>query len=165
LAQGEIGMIEVRGPNVFKGYWRMPEKTKAEFRGDGFFITGDLGTIDLNGYVSIVGRGKDLVISGGFNVYPKEVESEIDTLPGVVESAVIGVAHPDFGEGVTAVVVVKRADATLSESAVIAALRDRLAAYKLPKRVLFVDDLPRNAMGKVQKALLRERYRDLYKVD
>ena len=161
LAQGEIGMIEVRGPNVFKGYWRMPEKTRAEFRGDGFFITGDLGVIDDQGYVAIVGRGKDLVISGGFNVYPKEVEDEIDALPGVVESAVIGVAHPDFGEGVTAVVV-KRAGA-LTEKDVIAALKQRLAAYKLPKRVLFVEDLPRNAMGKVQKALLRETHKDLYR--
>jgi malonyl-CoA/methylmalonyl-CoA synthetase len=162
LARGEIGMIEVRGPNVFTGYWRMPEKTKAEFRPDGFFITGDLGVIDANGYVAIVGRGKDLVISGGFNVYPKEVESEIDALAGVVESAVIGVAHPDFGEGVTAVVA-KKADAALTEAHVIGALKDRLAAYKLPKRVLFVDDLPRNAMGKVQKALLREIYKDLYR--
>jgi malonyl-CoA/methylmalonyl-CoA synthetase len=161
LPQGNIGMIEVRGPNVFKGYWRMPEKTKTEFRDDGFFITGDLGTIDANGYVSIVGRGKDLVISGGFNVYPKEVESEIDALPGVVESAVIGVAHPDFGEGVTAVVAAKK-NADLSEDRVISALRERLAAYKLPKRVLFVEDLPRNAMGKVQKALLREMFKNLY---
>src|ERR1700739_4900839 len=112
LARDTVGMIEVKGSNVFKGYWRMPEKTKAEFRDDGFFITGDLGTIDADGYVSIGGRGKDLVISGGFNVYPKEVESEIDALPGVVESAVIGVAHPDFGEGVTAVVA-KRAGAEL----------------------------------------------------
>jgi malonyl-CoA/methylmalonyl-CoA synthetase len=162
LAQDEIGMIEVRGPNVFTGYWRMPEKTKAEFRPDGFFITGDLGVIDANGYVAIVGRGKDLVISGGFNVYPKEVEGEIDALPGVVESAVIGVAHPDFGEGVTAVVA-KKAGAALTEAEMIGALKDRLAAYKLPKRVLFVDDLPRNAMGKVQKALLREIYKDLYR--
>jgi malonyl-CoA/methylmalonyl-CoA synthetase len=162
LAQGEIGMIEVRGPNVFTGYWRMPEKTKAEFRADGFFITGDLGLIDRNGYVAIVGRGKDLVISGGFNVYPKEVEGEIDALPGVVESAVIGVAHSDFGEGVTAVVALKP-DAVLTEATVIRALKERLAAYKLPKRVLFVDDLPRNAMGKVQKALLRETYKDLYR--
>jgi len=162
LAQGEIGMIEVRGPNVFTGYWRMPEKTRAEFRADGFFVTGDLGVIDQNGYVAILGRGKDLVISGGFNVYPKEVEGEIDAVPGVVESAVIGVAHPDFGEGVTAVVVMKP-DAVLTEAAVIGALKERLAAYKLPKRVLFVDDLPRNAMGKVQKALLRETYEDLYR--
>jgi malonyl-CoA/methylmalonyl-CoA synthetase len=161
LPQGEIGMIEVKGPNVFSGYWRMPEKTKAEFTADGFFITSDLGVIDDKGYVSIVGRGKDLVISGGFNVYPKEVEEEIDALSGVVESAVIGVAHPDFGEGVTAVVV-KKKDATLAEKDVQTALKERLAAYKLPKRVLFVDDLPRNAMGKVQKALLRETYRNLY---
>ena len=161
LTQGEIGMIEVRGPNVFKGYWRQPEKTRAEFRGDGFFVTGDLGMIDEKGYVAIVGRGKDLVISGGFNVYPKEVEGEIDALPGVVESAVIGVAHPDFGEGVTAVVA-KKADAALTEAGVIGALKERLAAYKLPKRVLFVEDLPRNTMGKVQKALLRETYKDLY---
>jgi malonyl-CoA/methylmalonyl-CoA synthetase len=162
LAQGEIGMIEVRGPNVFRGYWRMPEKTRSEFREDGFFITGDLGRIDEKGYVAIVGRGKDLVISGGFNVYPKEVENEIDALAGVVESAVIGVAHPDFGEGVTAVIV-KKEDTALAEEEVVGALKDRLAAYKLPKRVLFVEDLPRNAMGKVQKALLRETYKDLYR--
>ena len=113
LARDEIGMIEVKGPNVFKGYWRMPEKTKAEFRDDGFFITGDLGKIDDKGYVHILGRGKDLVISGGFNVYPKEIESEIDAMPGVIESAVIGVPHADFGEGVTAVVVCnKGADVT-----------------------------------------------------
>ena len=155
LPQGEIGMIELKGPNVFKGYWRMPEKTAAEFRADGYFITGDLGRIDDNGYVSIVGRGKDLVITGGFNVYPKEVESEIDAIPGVVESAVIGVPHPDFGEGVTAVVVAK--DAALDEAAVLAALDGRLAKFKLPKRVVFVDDLPRNAMGKVQKNVLREQ--------
>jgi malonyl-CoA/methylmalonyl-CoA synthetase len=161
LPRGEIGMVEVRGPNVFKGYWRMPEKTKAEFREDGFFITGDLGRIDDQGYVAIVGRGKDLVISGGFNVYPKEVEDEIDGLPGVIESAVIGVAHPDFGEGVTAVVAKKR-DAALTEKDVIAALKERLAAYKLPKRVIFVNDLPRNSMGKVQKALLRETHKNLY---
>ncbi|MFO1151607.1 MAG: malonyl-CoA synthase [Alsobacter sp.] len=161
LPQGEVGMIEVRGPNVFKGYWRMPEKTAAEFRPDGFFITGDLGRVDERGYVQIVGRGKDLVISGGYNVYPKEVETEIDALPGVVESAVIGVPHRDFGEGVTAVVV-KRADSALDEPQVLAALADRLARYKQPKRVLFVPDLPRNTMGKVQKNVLRETYRDLY---
>ncbi len=161
LPPGEIGEIEVKGPNVFKGYWGMPEKTKTELKGDGFFITGDLGRIDSEGYVSIVGRGKDLVISGGFNVYPKEVEDQIDALAGVVESAVIGVPHPDFGEGVAAVVV-KKSDAAISEADVIAALKERLAAYKLPKRVLFVDELPRNAMGKVQKALLREEYKGLY---
>jgi malonyl-CoA/methylmalonyl-CoA synthetase len=156
-----IGMIEVRGPNVFSGYWRMPDKTAAEFRPDGYFVTGDLGRIDADGYVHIVGRGKDLVISGGYNVYPIEVETEIDALPGVVESAVIGLAHPDFGEGVTAVVV-RKAGAALDETAVRNALQRRLANYKLPKRVLFVDDLPRNTMGKVQKSVLRETYRDLY---
>ncbi|MFC6487497.1 malonate--CoA ligase [Nitratireductor sp. GCM10026969] len=161
LEQGEVGMIEVRGPNVFKGYWRMPEKTKAEFREDGFFITGDLGRIDEAGYVHIVGRGKDLVISGGYNVYPKEVETEIDRVPGVVESAVIGVPHPDFGEGVTAIVVV-RPEAAVDERTLLGSLKDRLARYKQPKRVLFVDELPRNTMGKVQKNVLRERYLSLY---
>ncbi|WGD30239.1 malonyl-CoA synthase [Ancylobacter sp. WKF20] len=160
LIHGAIGMIEVKGPNVFKGYWRMPEKTAAEFH-DGWFVTGDLGLIDERGYVHIVGRGKDLVITGGYNVYPKEVESEIDALDGVIESAVIGVAHPDFGEGVTAVVVA-RSDAGLSEAAVLAALEARLARYKLPKRVFFADDLPRNTMGKVQKNVLREQYKGLY---
>ncbi|MDQ0468623.1 malonate--CoA ligase [Labrys wisconsinensis] len=161
LPDGEIGMIEVRGPNVFKGYWRMPEKTVAEFRPDGFFITGDLGRIDAAGYVQIVGRGKDLIISGGLNVYPKEVEAEIDALPGVVESAVIGLPHPDFGEGVTAVVV-RVPDADIDEAAVLAAMDGRLARFKQPKRVLFAEELPRNAMGKVQKALLRERHAGLY---
>ncbi len=161
LARDSIGMIEVKGPNVFKGYWRMPEKTKSEFRDDGFFITGDLGKIDGKGYVHILGRGKDLVISGGFNVYPKEVESEIDAVPGVVESAVIGVAHADFGEGVTAVVVADK-NAGLSEETIIHALDGRLAKFKMPKRVLFVDDLPRNTMGKVQKNVLRDTYADLY---
>ncbi|GMB81923.1 malonyl-CoA synthase [Shinella zoogloeoides] len=162
LPDGETGMIEVKGPNVFKGYWKMPEKTAAEFRADGFFITGDLGKIDERGYVHIVGRGKDLVISGGYNIYPKEVETEIDGMAGVVESAVIGVPHPDFGEGVTAVVV-RRKGSTLDEKAVLDGLQDRLARYKQPKRVLFVDDLPRNTMGKVQKNVLRETYADLYK--
>jgi malonyl-CoA/methylmalonyl-CoA synthetase len=158
----EVGMIEVRGPNVFSGYWRMPEKTAAGFRSDGFFITGDLGRIDERGYVWIVGRGRDLIISGGYNVYPIEVESEIDALPGVQESAVIGLPHPDFGEAVTAIVVPGDAAAT-DERCVRAALEQRLANYKLPKRVLFVNDLPRNAMGKVQKNMLRETYRDLYR--
>jgi malonyl-CoA/methylmalonyl-CoA synthetase len=161
LPQGEIGVIEVRGPNVFPGYWRMPDKTKAEFRADGFFITGDVGKIDERGYVHIVGRAKDLIITGGFNVYPKEVESEIDALPGIVESAVIGCPHPDFGEGVTAVVVLKK-DAIADEKALIAKLEGRLAKFKLPKRVIFVDDLPRNTMGKVQKNVLRERNAKLY---
>ena len=161
LARGETGMIEVKGPNVFKGYWRNPEKTKAEFRPDGFFITGDLGKIDERGYVHILGRGKDLIISGGYNVYPKEVESEIDRLPGVMESAVIGVAHPDLGEGVTAVVVRTGKD-TIDEATIQRRLKERLAGYKQPKRVIFVADLPRNTMGKVQKNLLRESCKDLY---
>jgi malonyl-CoA/methylmalonyl-CoA synthetase len=160
LPAEEIGMIEVRGPNVFKGYWRMPEKTAAEFR-DGFFITGDLGKIDAKGYVHILGRGKDLVISGGFNVYPKEIESEIDAMPGVVESAVIGVPHADFGEGVTAIVV-SDGKTAIDEAAVLKALDGRLAKFKMPKRVLFVDELPRNTMGKVQKNVLRDTYRTIY---
>jgi malonyl-CoA/methylmalonyl-CoA synthetase len=158
---GEIGMIEVKGPNVFKGYWRMPEKTAAEFEPDGYFITGDLGKIDERGYFHIVGRGKDLVISGGFNVYPKEVEDEIDALPGVIESAVIGVPHADFGEGVTAIVV-KEHGSNLDERSVIDALKDRLAKFKQPKRVIFVTELPRNTMGKVQKNILRDTYARLY---
>ncbi|MDQ2632819.1 MAG: malonyl-CoA synthase [Pseudomonadota bacterium] len=162
LTDGATGMIEVKGPNVFKGYWRMPEKTRAEFRDDGFFITGDLGHIDERGYVSIVGRGKDLVISGGYNIYPKEVEVEIDQLPGVVESAVIGLPHSDFGEGVTAIVV-RKGDAAIDEKTIIAALDGRLARFKQPKRVIFVDELPRNAMGKVQKKVLRDAYADLYR--
>jgi malonyl-CoA/methylmalonyl-CoA synthetase len=161
LGIDEIGMIEVKGPNVFKGYWRMPEKTAAEFRPDGFFISGDLGKIDARGYVHIVGRGKDLIITGGYNVYPKEVESEIDAIEGVVESAVIGLAHPDFGEGVTAVVV-KTGQAPLTEKDVLGRLEARLAKFKLPKQVIFVDDLPRNTMGKVQKNVLRDAYGTLY---
>ncbi|WP_127090893.1 malonate--CoA ligase [Aquabacter cavernae] len=160
LGTDEIGMIEVKGPNVFKGYWRMPEKTASEFH-DGFFITGDLGKVDGTGYVQIVGRGKDLVITGGFNVYPKEVETEIDALPGVVESAVIGLPHKDFGEGVTAVVVMAKG-ATLTEADIHARLEERLAKFKLPKHVIFVDELPRNTMGKVQKNVLRDTYKDLY---
>ncbi len=161
LAQGEIGMIEVRGPNVFAGYWRMPEKTVAEFRADGFFITGDMGIIDGDGYVHIVGRAKDLIISGGFNVYPKEIESLIDELPGVTESAVIGLPHRDFGEGVTAVVVLNK-DASLTQDQVLLAIKDRLAKFKQPKAVLFTDAFPRNALGKVQKNFLRDKYKDLY---
>ena len=163
LPDGEIGVIEVKGPNVFKGYWRMPEKTAQEFRPDGFFITGDLGRIDADGYLEIVGRAKDLIISGGFNVYPKEVEDEIDALEGVYESAVVGLPHPDFGEGVTALVVPKKG-AHLSEAEMLAALTMRLARYKLPKRIFIVDALPRNAMGKVQKAALREERKGLYEM-
>jgi len=161
LAPEEIGMIEVKGPNVFKGYWRMPEKTRSEFRDDGFFITGDLGKIDDKGYVHILGRGKDLVISGGFNVYPKEIESEIDAMPGVVESAVIGVPHADFGEGVTAVVVCHPGTG-VDEAAVLRGLEGRLAKFKMPKRVFVVDELPRNTMGKVQKNILRDNYKNIY---
>ncbi|MGF1610441.1 MAG: AMP-binding protein, partial [Kiloniellales bacterium] len=164
LGPGEVGVIEVRGPNVFQGYWRQPEKTKAEFRPDGFFITGDLGKFDDKGYVHIVGRAKDLIISGGFNVYPKEVEQVIDAIEGVGESAVIGIAHPDFGEAVTAVLTRKQEGTALSEEAVIARVKRELANYKVPKRVIFVDDLPRNAMGKVQKNVLRETYRDSYRI-
>jgi malonyl-CoA/methylmalonyl-CoA synthetase len=156
-----IGMIEVRGPNVCAGYWRMPEKTAAEFRRDGFFITGDLGKRDARGYIYIVGRGKDLIITGGYNVYPIEVELEIDALPGVTESAVIGVPHRDFGEGVTAVVVLS-AGASIDEATIRRELEQRLAKFKVPKRVVFVPELPRNAMGKVQKSALRESYCDLF---
>ncbi|TJX01048.1 MAG: malonyl-CoA synthase, partial [Mesorhizobium sp.] len=161
LGPGKTGMIEIKGPNVFRGYWRMPEKTAAEFTKDGYFISGDLGKIDEAGYLHIVGRDKDLVISGGYNIYPKEVEGEIDRLDGVAESAVIGIAHPDFGEGVTAIVVLKPG-AAMDEKAVLNALRDRLARYKQPKRVIFAEDLPRNTMGKVQKNLLRDRFKSLY---
>ena len=158
LPTGEVGSIEVRGPNVFKGYWRMPERTAEEFRGDGFFVTGDLGTMDAEGRVTIVGRDKDLVISGGYNVYPKEVETLIDEIPEVLESAVIGVPHADFGEGVVAVVVTR---GQVDEELVDAHLQGRLARYKQPKRVIRVDELPRNAMGKVQKNVLRRKYADI----
>lgn len=161
LKQGETGVIEVKGPNVFKGYWRNPEKTAQEFRADGFFITGDLGLIDRDGYVHIVGRAKDLIITGGLNVYPREVETEINALAGVAESAVIGLPQADFGEAVAAIVV-PVPGASLTELAVQEALATRLAKFKLPKRVLFVEELPRNAMGKVQKNRLRERFADLF---
>lgn len=164
LPQGGTGILEVRGPNVFKGYWRMPEKTAAEFRDDGFFITGDIVRIDDDGYLHIVGRAKDLIISGGYNVYPKEVETEIDALAGVVEFAVIGLPHPDFGEGVAAAIV-SEAGAKLEEDAILAELQGRLARYKLPKRVFFVDELPRNTMGKVQKNVLREQFDKVFSAD
>ena len=150
-------MVEVRGPNVFTGYWRMPEKTAEELKPDGFFVTGDLGRFDADGYLHIVGRGKDLVITGGYNVYPKEVEEAIDALPGVLESAVIGVPHPDLGE-VPFAVVVPEAGAVLGVETLAAALRDRLARFKQPRGWAVVDALPRNPMGKVQKAALRERF-------
>ena len=157
----EVGMIELRGPNVFKGYWRNPEKTASEFRPDGFFITGDLAKIDAAGYVHLVGRSKDLIISGGYNVYPKEVEAEIDAIEGVIESAVIGVPHPDLGEGVTAAVVIEPGSG-LSGEDIGRALDGRLARFKLPKRIVLVPELPRNAMGKVQKNLLRAEFKDVY---
>ncbi|MCK0142062.1 malonyl-CoA synthase [Aliiroseovarius sp. F20344] len=157
LPDGEIGVLEVRGDNVFAGYWQMPEKTAEELREDGWFITGDLAMIDPDGYVTIVGRGKDLIITGGFNVYPKEVEGVIDELPGVLESAVIGVPHEDFGEGVVAVVV-GQDGAALNEASVKAGVADSLAKFKQPKRVIIVGELPRNTMGKVQKNVMRETY-------
>lgn len=159
---GDVGVLEITGPNVFKGYWRMPEKTAADFREDGWFITGDVASIDADGYVSIVGRSKDLIISGGLNIYPKEIESHIDELDGVAESAVIGVPHADFGEAVTAVVVAKGDDDGLDEGQIVAALKKELASFKLPKRIFLVDELPRNTMGKVQKNVLRDRYKDLF---
>ncbi|MEO8926083.1 MAG: AMP-binding protein, partial [Caulobacteraceae bacterium] len=161
LSRGEIGTIEVKGPNVFAGYWRNPEKTAEAFRPDGLFITGDLGVIDQDGYLTIVGRDKDLIITGGLNVYPKEVEAVIDALPGVVESAVIGLPHPDLGEAAVAVVVAE-VGARLTEKDILTALGENLARFKQPKRILFDPDLPRNAMGKVQKAVLRERWAGLF---
>ena len=154
----EVGMIEVRGPNVFQGYWQMPDKTREELRPDGWFITGDLGKRDADGYVHIVGRSKDLVITGGYNVYPKEVELLLDEVPGVAESAVIGVPHPDFGEAVFAVLVAKKG-AVLEPGAVLAAIGGQVARFKQPKAAVVVEALPRNTMGKVQKNLLRETYR------
>jgi malonyl-CoA/methylmalonyl-CoA synthetase len=162
LVPGQVGMIEVRGRNVFAGYWRLPERTRAEFRDAGWFITGDLGQLDARGYLHIVGRARDLIITGGYNVYPKEVESELDALPGVIESAVFGLPHSDYGEAVTAVAVLAAGQASLSESAALATLKTRLAGYKCPRRVFFVSELPRNTMGKVQKNLLRQQYVHLY---
>jgi len=156
-----IGSLEINGPNVFAGYWGDAKKTRAEFTSDGWFKTGDVGRIENDGYVYIMGRAKDLVISGGYNVYPKEVETELDALTGVLESAVFGVPHPDFGEGVTAAVV-REPGAAVSEADIIRAVKARLAGYKIPKRILFLDDLPRNAMGKVQKNALRSTYAALY---
>ena len=153
----EVGGVEVRGPNVFGGYWRMPEKTREEFTADGWFKTGDVGRFDAQGYLTIVGRSKDLIISGGYNVYPKEVESYLDDMPGVAESAVIGVPDRDFGEAVTAVVVAQ-AGAQLDGVSMISTLKSLIASYKVPKRIHIVDELPRNAMGKVQKNELRKQY-------
>jgi malonyl-CoA/methylmalonyl-CoA synthetase len=161
LAQGEIGGIEVKGPNVFKGYWRMPEKTAEEFTMDGWFKTGDVGQIDGRGYVTIIGRSKDLIISGGYNVYPAEIEGYINEMPGVAESALVGVAHPDFGEVGVAVVTLKPGS-SLNGDAIIASLKSRLANFKIPKRCYIAKELPRNTMGKVQKNMLREQYKHLF---
>lgn len=157
IDRGEIGCIEVRGPNIFQGYWQMPEKTAEEFREDSFFITGDLGTMDDEGRVSIVGRGKDLIISGGYNIYPKEIEVVLDEHPSVLESAVIGIPNADFGESVVAVVVAKSGQ-TVSEEKLKGFLGEKLARFKQPRSIVLVDELPRNTMGKVQKNLLREKY-------
>ncbi len=162
IAEGEIGVLELKGPNVFKGYWRNPEKTAEEFRADGFFVSGDLARIDERGYVHIVGRAKDLIISGGYNVYPKEIEQAIDELDGVRESAVIGLPHRDFGEAVAAVVVPVTDGLPPEESELIARLKDRLAGYKVPKRIFTAESLPRNAMGKVQKNQLRDAHKDAF---
>ena len=159
VPDGEIGIIELKGDNVFTGYWQMPEKTKESFRDDGYFITGDMARIDEHGYIVIVGRDKDLIISGGLNVYPKEIESIVDELEGVIESAVIGAPHPDFGEAVVAVIVA--ADKTLNEESVMEFLADKMAKFKQPKAVFFVEALPRNTMGKVQKVTLRNEHKEL----
>ena len=161
LPQGDVGLIEVRGPNVFKGYWQMPEKTAEELREDGFFITGDLGRIDEDGYVHIVGRNKDLIISGGYNIYPKEIELVLDEQPGVLESAVIGMPHADFGETVLGLVVPRKGE-TPDLDAVMQAVTASLARFKHPRKLLIIDELPRNTMGKVQKNVLRDQYADLF---
>ena len=161
LPTGEVGAIEVQGPNIFKGYWRMPEKTAQEFTADGWFRTGDVGKMDERGYITIVGRSKDLIISGGYNVYPAEIEGWLNDMPGVAESAVVGVPHPDFGEGVIALIVPK-AGAALDADALVARLKTQIAGYKVPKRAFVVTELPRNTMGKVQKNLLRDQYKGLF---
>ena len=161
IPTGHVGQLQVKGDNVFKGYWRLPEKTVEEFTADGYFRTGDLARMDDAGYISIVGRTKDLIISGGLNIYPKEIESYLDKIDGVLESAVIGVPHPDFGEAVVAIIVRKPEAAHLTETDAITVLKNQIAGFKVPKRVHFVPELPRNTMGKVQKNLLRERYADL----
>ncbi len=161
LPIGEIGGIQVKGPNVFQGYWRMPEKTKEEFTVDGYFKTGDVGKIDADGYITIVGRSKDLIISGGYNVYPAEIEGYINDLPGVAESALVGVPHADFGEVGVAVVIAKPG-MTLAADQITAALKSKLANFKIPKKCFVVAELPRNTMGKVQKNLLRDQYKSLF---
>jgi malonyl-CoA/methylmalonyl-CoA synthetase len=161
LPVGEIGNIQVKGPNVFQAYWRMPEKTKEEFTADGYFKTGDVGKFDERGYVVIVGRSKDLIISGGYNVYPAEIEGYINEMPGVAESALVGVPHPDFGEVGVAVVIAKPG-AQLNADQIIASLKSQLANFKIPKKCFVVQELPRNTMGKVQKNLLRDQHKNLF---
>ena len=161
MEKNKIGVIEVKGPNVFKGYWKMPNKTEKEFREDGYFITGDLGFIDDDGYISISGRDKDLIISGGLNVYPAEIENTLDSCEEIIESAVIGLPHKDFGEAVTAIIVSK--SNKFDSSKIIADLSESLAKYKIPKNIIEVDELPRNSMGKIQKNNLRLKYKDFYK--
>jgi malonyl-CoA/methylmalonyl-CoA synthetase len=163
MPRGRPGVIEVKGPNVFKGYWRMPEKTAEEFRADGFFITGDIGVMSADGRISIVGRAKDVIIAGGLNIYPKEVEDVLDAVPDVLESAVIGVAHKEMGEGAVAVLVPAKPGQPVPDAALQAALDARLARFKHPRRFFWVDALPRNAMGKVQKGALRERFSEAYR--
>jgi malonyl-CoA/methylmalonyl-CoA synthetase len=163
VAAGDVGVLEVKGPNVFKGYWRNPKKTREEFRKDGYFITGDLATKADDGRITAVGRAKDLIITGGFNVYPKEIEGELNSLPGIAESAVVGVPHPDFGEGIIAVVTPLPGKKPPSEAEILKALAKRLAKFKLPKRVFVAKELPRNAMGKVQKTELSAKYRTTFK--
>lgn len=162
VSAGVAGRVQCRGPNVFKGYWRRPEASAEAFTADGFFVTGDLGSVDADGYLALVGRESDMIISGGYNVYPREVETVLEAMAGVAASAVFGVPHPDFGEGVAAAVEPHPQARELSEQGIIALAKSRLAGYKVPKRVLFVDELPRNPMGKVQKSVLRERYRALF---
>ncbi len=162
LESGEVGILEIKGPNVFKGYWNMPEKTREDFREDGFFITGDMAKMNKNGVISIVGRVKDLIISGGLNVYPKEIESALDQQDGVEESAVFGIHHPDLGEAVTAVAVLKNGG-IYDEAGWQSSLRKSFAGFKVPKRILCVEKLPRNSMGKVQKSILRKKYRNLFR--
>ena len=161
LPVGEIGGIQVKGPNVFKGYWRMPEKTREEFTADGYFKTGDVGKIDERGYITIVGRSKDLIISGGYNVYPAEIEGYINDMPGVAESALVGVPHPDFGE-VGVAVVIPKPGAALDSAQIVATLKSQLANFKIPKQCFVVGELPRNTMGKVQKNVLRQQYQTLF---
>jgi malonyl-CoA/methylmalonyl-CoA synthetase len=163
LETNNIGAIQVKGPNVFAGYWRMPGKTAEEFTSDGYFKTGDVGKVDARGYVHIVGRSKDLIISGGYNVYPAEIEGYINDMPGVAESALIGVPHPDFGEvGVAALIL--KPGANLTPDVVLKVLKAKLANFKIPKRCFVLQELPRNTMGKVQKNLLREQYKSLFSV-